>query len=281
VAAARVAVAAHAVSPQSRGRAECRSRSRSSSSSSSSEDSEEREERERRREAREEKAAEEKVARKAAREKAAAKAQAEREQAEAVHRLGRTTWRFVAAGDEDEDCFSLHICGQKPESLGFLAATIDCTSWDLLNDFLRLEPRPDVIQTSARRWPDIDQTCQTSRRPDVQTSRRCQTPKVPIPRAYDVQARPGVQPDAQTRQTRQTRQTCQALKDRTHAVGDLKRPSTLTTMLKRHVLLRLVWVTLLCEVVMVTHNDAKCISYAFSVSSSAPLGLEGPHNCCG
>ena len=47
------------------------------------------------------------MARKASREKAAAKAQAEREQAEAVQRLGRTTWRFVAAGDEDEDCFSL------------------------------------------------------------------------------------------------------------------------------------------------------------------------------
>eukprot|EP00966_Prymnesium_polylepis_P197940 4586623-Prymnesium_polylepis.1 len=40
------------------------------------------------------------------------------------------------------------------------------------------------------------------------------------------------------------------------------RPSTLTIILKRHVLLRLVWVTLLCEVVIVTHNHAKCISYS-------------------
>eukprot|EP00966_Prymnesium_polylepis_P250530 5793428-Prymnesium_polylepis.1 len=38
---------------------------------------------------------------------------------------------------------------------------------------LRVEPRPDVIPTSARRWPnapDAGQTCQTSRRPDA-----CQT----------------------------------------------------------------------------------------------------------
>eukprot|EP00966_Prymnesium_polylepis_P117891 2725759-Prymnesium_polylepis.1 len=32
-----------------------------------------------------------------------------------------------------------------------------------------LEPRLDVIQTFARRWPDVDQTCQTPTRPDVQT----------------------------------------------------------------------------------------------------------------
>ena len=90
------------------------------------------------------------MARKAAREKAAAKAQAEREQAEAVQRLGRTTWRFVAAGDEDEDCFSLHIRGQKPESLGFLAATIDCTSWDLLNDYLRREQNFNVTDVKDK-----------------------------------------------------------------------------------------------------------------------------------
>eukprot|EP00966_Prymnesium_polylepis_P207303 4801708-Prymnesium_polylepis.1 len=33
-----------------------------------------------------------------------------------------------------------------------------------------IEPRPDVIRTSARRWPDAPdagQTCETSRRPDA------------------------------------------------------------------------------------------------------------------
>eukprot|EP00966_Prymnesium_polylepis_P304746 7041039-Prymnesium_polylepis.1 len=62
----------------------------------------------------------------------------------------------------------------------------------LIRQLCGVEPRPDVII----RLPDvgqtlIDQTCQTPRRPDVQTSRRCQTPQVPVPRAYDVQARPG------------------------------------------------------------------------------------------
>jgi hypothetical protein len=125
-----------------------RSRSRSRSSSSYSSDSEEREERdcqrESRREAREEKAREEKAAHKARRERAAAAAQAEREQEEAVRRLGQASWRFVAAGDEDEDCFSLRIRGKKPESLGFLGAGVDCTSWQPLHDYLRLEDNFNV-----------------------------------------------------------------------------------------------------------------------------------------
>ena len=125
-----------------------RSRSRSRSSSSYSSDSEEREERdcqrESRREAREEKAREEKAAHKARRERAAAAAQAEREQEEAVRRLGQASWRFVAAGDEDEDCFSLQIRGRKPESLGFLGAGVDCTSWQPLHDYLRLEDNFNV-----------------------------------------------------------------------------------------------------------------------------------------
>ena len=105
-----------------------RSRSRSSSSSSSSEDSEERLEREREREFREqesqEKRAQKKAARKAERERAEAKAQAEREQHAAIERLGRATWRFTAAGDEDDDFFSLELRGKKPESDAFFLAGI-------------------------------------------------------------------------------------------------------------------------------------------------------------
>ena len=89
-------------------------------------------------------------ARKAAREQAAAKALAAREQGEAVQRVGQTTWRFVAAGDEDEDSFSLHIRGKKPESLGFLAATIDCTPWEPLNDYLRREQNFDVANVKDK-----------------------------------------------------------------------------------------------------------------------------------
>ena len=136
---------------RSRGRGRSRSdhdgdrgRSHSSSSSSSSEDSEERLEREREREFREqesqEKRAQKKAARKAERERAEAKAQAEREQHAAIERLGRATWRFTAAGDEDDDCFSLELRGKKPESDAFFSAGIvDCTSWEPLNDYLRLE----------------------------------------------------------------------------------------------------------------------------------------------
>ena len=116
-------------------------RSRSSSYSSSSEDSEELEERERareiRREAREEKDAQEKAARKAKRERAEPEAEAQKQldEAEAVRRLERTLWRFTAAGDEDEDSFALELRGKKPESLGFVAASVvDCTSWEPLND---------------------------------------------------------------------------------------------------------------------------------------------------
>ena len=127
-----------------------RSRSRSSSSSSSSEDSEERLEREREREFREqesqEKRAQKKAARKAERERAEAKAQAEREQHAAIERLGRATWRFTAAGDEDDDCFSFGLRGKKPESGAFFSAGIvDCTSWEPLNDYLRLEQNFNIV----------------------------------------------------------------------------------------------------------------------------------------
>ena len=137
------------LSQSRKSRAERRSRSRSSSYSSSSEDSEELEERERareiRREAREEKDAQEKAARKAKRERAEAEAQKQLDEAEAVRRLERTLWRFTAAGDEDEDSFALELRGKKPESLGFVAASVvDCTSWEPLNDYLRLEDNFNV-----------------------------------------------------------------------------------------------------------------------------------------
>jgi hypothetical protein len=51
-----------------------------------------------------------------------------------------------------------------------------------------------------------------------------------------------------------------ALKDRTHAVGDLKQ-----TIYPHHNAPKACYtqMTLLCEVIMVTHNDATCIYYAF------------------
>eukprot|EP00966_Prymnesium_polylepis_P266054 6145723-Prymnesium_polylepis.1 len=68
---------------------------------------------------------------------------------------------------------------------------------------------PDLSlgQTLSRRLPDAGQTCQPDV-PDAQTSRRCQTlPDAQGARttgAHDVQASPGVQPDAQMCQTCQT-----------------------------------------------------------------------------
>ena len=92
-----------------------------------------------------EKRAQKKAARKAERERAEAKAQAEREQHAAIERLGRAMWRFTAAGDEDDDCFSLELRGKKPESAAFFSAGIvDCTSWEPLNDYLRLEQNFNV-----------------------------------------------------------------------------------------------------------------------------------------
>ena len=142
---------------RSRERGRSRRRSPSSSYSSSSEDSEEREERKRDREARREEREEQRSALKAARkaereqaqaelEKAQAKAAAEREKAEAeataLQRVGRASWRFVAAGgeDEDEDAFGIQIMGKKPERTFFnFEGIVDCTSWEPLNDYLRLE----------------------------------------------------------------------------------------------------------------------------------------------
>jgi hypothetical protein len=75
-----------------------------------------------------------------------------------------------------------------------------------------------------------------------------------------------------------------ALKNRTNAVGDLNRPSTLTIMLKRDVLFYMYsdwWVTLLCEVIMVTHNDAKCISYAFPSPPQRHQALKDHTNAVG
>ena len=133
---------------RSRGRGRSRSdhdgdrgRSHSSSSSSSSDDSEERLEREREREFREQESQEKRAQKKAAR-----KAEQKRRQSTSsmrlscIERLGRATWRFTAAGDEDDDCFSLELRGKKPESDAFFSAGIvDCTSWEPLNDYLRLE----------------------------------------------------------------------------------------------------------------------------------------------
>eukprot|EP00966_Prymnesium_polylepis_P148028 3419444-Prymnesium_polylepis.1 len=121
-------------------------------------------------------------------------------------------------------------------------------------------PRPDVIQTSARRWPDapdVGQTCQTSRLPHA--ARRCQTPKVPVDHvrttSRHVQASTARRA-SQTRQTRQTRQTFQALEDHTHAVGDLKQTKYPHNNAQKaySTQIRDCWVTLLCEVVMVTRH---------------------------
>eukprot|EP00966_Prymnesium_polylepis_P128262 2966394-Prymnesium_polylepis.1 len=90
--------------------------------------------------------------------------------------------------------------------------TNDACSHQLAGNSRLTEPWPDVIQTWSRHLPDARQTCQTCQtrdaQPDIQTlpdaARRCQAlpdAKQGARTTHDVQARLGLQPDAQTCQT--------------------------------------------------------------------------------
>ena len=106
-----------------------------------------------RREERAEHQAERKAARKAERELAEAKAQKARDAAAAVERLGEAMWRFATTEDDggDTDSFSIALRGKKPESAAFFSeGIVDCTSWEPLEAYLRLEHNFNVPDVKSR-----------------------------------------------------------------------------------------------------------------------------------